>query len=260
MRFCVVGPCWACETRRPFHRGSAPGPVGVFDLGRPSAISKPPAQATSDQFARRRAIDHRLTVRAGRPRTAEFFAERARRWSMLSRSTCIAQSALSTHKTARLSAQVGHALRPRSSAAAYSSLSAPWRCKQNLKADPRRQFAGHANSRRRRRRPAGSGKSDSGGKCSAGPGHGPAAARESYLARQANSKYWVDFEDFAFYRMDVVDVYYVGGFGVMGWVTASEYLASQPDPLADSMAGIIQHMNAITGIRSCCLAGKFAGI
>jgi len=43
--------------------------------------------------------------------------------------------------------------------------------------------------------------------------------------------------------MDVVDVYYVGGFGVMGWVPASEYLRSQPDPLADSMAEIIQHMN-----------------
>jgi putative heme iron utilization protein len=44
--------------------------------------------------------------------------------------------------------------------------------------------------------------------------------------------------------MDVVDVYYVGGFGVMGWVSASDYDRSQPDPLADSMAGIIQHMNA----------------
>ena len=48
-----------------------------------------------------------------------------------------------------------------------------------------------------------------------------AGARKLYLARYANSKYWVDFEDFSFYRMDVVDVYYVGGFGVMGWVTAS---------------------------------------
>jgi hypothetical protein len=28
----------------------------------------------------------------------------------------------------------------------------------------------------------------------------------------------------------VVDVYYVGGFGVMGWVSASEYVRSQPDP------------------------------
>jgi heme iron utilization protein len=39
-----------------------------------------------------------------------------------------------------------------------------------------------------------------------------ALARKLYLARYANSKYWVDFEDFSFYRMDVVDVYYVGGF------------------------------------------------
>ena len=60
-----------------------------------------------------------------------------------------------------------------------------------------------------------------------------AEARELYLARYANSKYWVDFDDFSFYRMDVVDVYYVGGFGVMGWVSASEYYSGQPDPLAD---------------------------
>src|SRR6202140_5395470 len=50
-----------------------------------------------------------------------------------------------------------------------------------------------------------------------------AEARKLYLARYANSKYWVDFEDFSLYRMDVVDVYYVGGFGVMGWVSATEY-------------------------------------
>jgi len=71
-----------------------------------------------------------------------------------------------------------------------------------------------------------------------------AEARNLYLARYANSKYWVDFEDFSFYRMDAVDVYYVGGFGVMGWVAASEYDRAKPDPLADSMAEIIQHMNA----------------
>jgi putative heme iron utilization protein len=70
-----------------------------------------------------------------------------------------------------------------------------------------------------------------------------AEARNLYLARYANSKYWVDFDDFSFYRMNVVDVYYVGGFGVMGWVSATDYYRSQPDPLADSMTEIIQHMN-----------------
>src|SRR3984885_13022627 len=34
--------------------------------------------------------------------------------------------------------------------------------------------------------------------------------RGLYLERHPNSKYWVDFEDFSFFRMDVVDVYYVG--------------------------------------------------
>jgi heme iron utilization protein len=87
-----------------------------------------------------------------------------------------------------------------------------------------------------------------------------AGARKLYLARYANSKYWVDFEDFSFYRTEVVDVYYVGGFGVMGWVSASEYDRSRPDPLADSMAGIIQHMNADHKDALVLLAREFARI
>jgi hypothetical protein len=87
-----------------------------------------------------------------------------------------------------------------------------------------------------------------------------AEARDLYLQRYADSKYWVDFSDFSFYRMDVVDVYYVGGFGVMGWVTASEYDRSLPDPLADVTADIIQHMNADHGDALVLLARKFAGL
>jgi len=87
-----------------------------------------------------------------------------------------------------------------------------------------------------------------------------AEARKLYLARYANSKYWVDFEDFSFYRKDVVDIYYVGGFGVMGWVSASEYGRSQPDPLADSMPGIIQHMNTDHKDALVLLARQFAHI
>src|SRR5207244_4637562 len=59
-------------------------------------------------------------------------------------------------------------------------------------------------------------------------------------------------------RMDVVDVYYVRGFGVMGWVSAFEYDRSQPDPLADSMAEIIQHMNADHKDALVLLARKVA--
>src|SRR6202051_2945091 len=92
------------------------------------------------------------------------------------------------------------------------------------------------------------------------PGAEVAEARNLYLARHANSRYWVDFEDFSFYRMEVVDIYYVGGFGVMGWVSADEYLSSQPDPLADSMAEIIRHVNSDHRDALVLLARKFAGI
>jgi hypothetical protein len=87
-----------------------------------------------------------------------------------------------------------------------------------------------------------------------------AEARKLYLERHANSRYWVDFEDFSFYRMDVIDVYYVGGFGVMGWVSASDYDNSQPDPLADSKTEIIQHMNADHKDALVLLARQFACI
>ncbi len=87
-----------------------------------------------------------------------------------------------------------------------------------------------------------------------------AEARKLYIARYENSKYWVDFEDFSFYRMEVVDVYYVGGFGVMGWVAASEYDRAAVDPLADAAPGIIQHMNADHEDAMILLARVFAGI
>jgi len=72
-------------------------------------------------------------------------------------------------------------------------------------------------------------------------------AREIYLKAHPNSQYWVDFTDFAFFRMEPVDVYYVGGFGVMGWVTSADYAAAAPDPLAEAAQGILDHMNADHG-------------
>jgi heme iron utilization protein len=87
-----------------------------------------------------------------------------------------------------------------------------------------------------------------------------AEARNLYLARYANSKNWVDFEDFSFYRMDVMDVYYVGGFGVMGWVSSEEYYHGKPDPLADVAADIIQHMNTDHAEALKLLARAIAGI
>lgn len=75
----------------------------------------------------------------------------------------------------------------------------------------------------------------------------PAEEREevkaAFLAAQPDASYYVDFKDFAFYRLDPVALRYVGGFGRMSWVDASDYLAAEPDPLAPASAGILKHMN-----------------
>jgi len=87
-----------------------------------------------------------------------------------------------------------------------------------------------------------------------------AAARKLYLASYPNSQYWVDYEDFSFYRMEVIDVYYVGGFGVMGWIPAPEYERARPDPLAGAAAEILGHMNTDHREALVQLAREFADI
>ena len=71
----------------------------------------------------------------------------------------------------------------------------------------------------------------------------PSSVRATYLARHPTASYWIDFTDFSFFRLEVSEVYFVGGFGVMGWVTAGDYGDAEPDPLASSAAQIITHMN-----------------
>ena len=57
------------------------------------------------------------------------------------------------------------------------------------------------------------------------------------LASYENAKAWQDYTDFAYFRLDVTGVYFIGGFGVMGWVSAADYAAAAPDPLADAASG-----------------------
>ncbi len=87
-----------------------------------------------------------------------------------------------------------------------------------------------------------------------------AEVREIYLKRHENSRYWVDFADFHFFRLEPVDMYYVGGFGVMGWVDAGEFAGAKADPLAEAAAGILAHMNADHVDSMKVLAWAYAGM
>src|SRR5512140_2359630 len=93
------------------------------------------------------------------------------------------------------------------------------------------------------------------GAVTAVPATAVAPVRENYLGRHEQARYWVDFEDFAFYRMAVADLYYVAGFGAMGWVDAAA-----SDPLADHAAGILDHMNADHADALVLYCSAFAGV
>lgn len=86
------------------------------------------------------------------------------------------------------------------------------------------------------------------------------AVRADYLARHEAARYWVDFGDFGFYRLAVDALYYVAGFGAMGWVEAADYRAAAPDPLADHAAGMIAHMNADHADALVLYCRAFAGV
>jgi putative heme iron utilization protein len=83
--------------------------------------------------------------------------------------------------------------------------------------------------------------------------------RDLYLARYENAKYWQEYTDFTYQRIEVSSVYFIGGFGVMGWVPAEEYRSAQPDPLAEAAQEIIAHMNADHADALVLIARRFAG-
>ena len=62
-------------------------------------------------------------------------------------------------------------------------------------------------------------------------------ARDRYIAANPTSAYYIDFGDFAFYRLDVQSIRYVGGYGRMSWVDPAHYAAAEPDPLAGRRPG-----------------------
>jgi putative heme iron utilization protein len=68
-------------------------------------------------------------------------------------------------------------------------------------------------------------------------------AKAAYLAANPQA-FYVAYGDFLCVRLEVLSIRYVGGFGRMSWVTADDYAAAEPDPLAPHALGIVEHMNA----------------
>jgi putative heme iron utilization protein len=83
--------------------------------------------------------------------------------------------------------------------------------------------------------------------------------RGLYLSRHESARYWQDYTDFAYFRLEVEGVYFIGGFGVMGWVPVEDYATAAPDPLAPVASEVMQHMNVDHGDALRRIAGYDTG-
>ena len=81
------------------------------------------------------------------------------------------------------------------------------------------------------------------GECTELPDQEREAAKATFLAKHESASFYVDFKDFAFFRLKVAAVRFIGGFGRMSWVEESQWFEANPDPLAPHALGIITHMN-----------------
>jgi heme iron utilization protein len=68
-------------------------------------------------------------------------------------------------------------------------------------------------------------------------------AAAAFLSAHPSAARFAGFRDFAWWRLSVEAVRYIGGFGRMSWVSREDFGLAAPDPLAPAVGGILAHMN-----------------
>jgi heme iron utilization protein len=85
------------------------------------------------------------------------------------------------------------------------------------------------------------------------------AARAAHLAGNPHAELYVDYGDFALWRLEVESLRYVGGYGRMSWVTVERWQAAEPDPAAPVAAGAVEHLNADHADACLLIAQRLGG-
>ncbi|MBX9943076.1 MAG: DUF2470 domain-containing protein [Reyranella sp.] len=84
---------------------------------------------------------------------------------------------------------------------------------------------------------------------------------QRFLARHPDAAMYAGFKDFHFYRVAVERAHLVAGFGKIHWLEAAALCpAPVPPGLADSEAGIVDHMNDDHADAIQLYAGKLLGL
>lgn len=84
-------------------------------------------------------------------------------------------------------------------------------------------------------------------------------AKATHLAGNPHAAGYVDYGDFSFWRVEVDAIRYVGGYGRMSWITAGDWAAARPDPVATFGAGAVEHLNADHADALLLMARHLAG-
>ena len=69
------------------------------------------------------------------------------------------------------------------------------------------------------------------------------SVKAAFLERHPRAQFYVDFEDFSFWKLSVKRIRYIGGFGRMSWIESEAWVEAVADPIQRYAAGIIEHMN-----------------
>lgn len=83
--------------------------------------------------------------------------------------------------------------------------------------------------------------------------------RGVYRKRHPKS-FWVDFGDFSIFRLVPITGRLIGGFARAGQITAEEYFAAKPDPIAPFSAAVANHMNKDHQEATQAIVRHMAGI
>lgn len=84
--------------------------------------------------------------------------------------------------------------------------------------------------------------------------------RRRYLARHPDAEMYAGFKDFRLYRVAVERAHLVGGFGRIKWLSAGQLQSTAVPGLAESEAGIVNHMNDDHSDAVQLYAGRLLGL
>jgi putative heme iron utilization protein len=81
--------------------------------------------------------------------------------------------------------------------------------------------------------------------------------RQRYLQTHPEAGQYASFGDFAFYRIDIEAVYWVGGFGKQRRLAGDKFIPADITALMAAHDGIVAHMNADHIDALCDIVGHF---